>query len=88
MLTLALLTMAADSDKKPSMAFLEYLASLEKVDGKLVGPMDLLDQEIAIKGKVEENKKAKPVKEINVVSSKENRSQAKTIEKDKGEDNE
>ena len=45
MLTLALFTLAAESDKKPSMAFLEYLASLEKVDGKLVGPMDMLDQD-------------------------------------------
>lgn len=45
MLILALMTLAAESDKKPSMAFLEYLASLEKVDGKLVGPMDMLEDE-------------------------------------------
>ncbi len=43
MLVLAMTTIAAEANKKPDLAFLEYLASLEKVDGKLVGPMDMLE---------------------------------------------
>lgn len=31
-------------EEVPSLAFLEYLAELEKVDGKWVSPMDMLDE--------------------------------------------
>lgn len=48
MLVLALTTMAAEKQKKPDLAFLEYLASLEKVDGKLVGPIDMLENEESV----------------------------------------
>ena len=31
-------------EASPSLAFLEYLAELQKVDGKWVSPMDMLDE--------------------------------------------
>ena len=42
------------TDKIPSMAFLEYLAELVEVDGKLVGPQDM-----KIEPNIKEEQKAK-----------------------------
>lgn len=43
MLVLALSSLAATEKKVPSLAFLEYLAELEKVEDGYVGPLDMLD---------------------------------------------
>ena len=36
-------TSVSKADEAPSLAFLEYLAELQQVDGKWVSPMDMLD---------------------------------------------
>ncbi len=41
-----------NANQMPSMAFLEYLAELDEVDGKLVGPIDLTDKNNSSQGKV------------------------------------
>lgn len=39
----ALPAQTADDDELPDMALLEYLAELVEVDGELVGPMDMAE---------------------------------------------
>lgn len=41
----ALPAQTADDDELPDMALLEYLAELVEVDGELVGPMDMADND-------------------------------------------
>lgn len=54
----------ADDDELPDMALLEYLAELVEVDGELVGPMDMAEEDELTDTDTNEQTKPQPKQPI------------------------